>query len=369
MSPEQISGDVEAVKACSDIYSVGVILYQLLTGVLPFSGPRNQVFIGHLCVPAPAFSEKNPDVHVPPVVEALVLRCLEKDPKKRPASARALAEEFHRIVAPLVGAASPDTDHWVRRDRAWMALVGVVGLGIGVLLLPRIRPASPTEFSVTADPSSMELIAGGEAQPVRLQFVGCKPGTNVEVSFPDPLADVAMKQVGTFFGDLYEFQVAADLNARPTPEPIALQLRIRAGADVRESSIRLRIVRPTIAPLPAGFHEAEGSQLRRLAINKIYPDRIVRRLSDRVDVVFLLIPVEPGHAGPAQSFYIMENKVWNELFDAYLKDKPEAARKLKDFDRRRAAWEREGGSWPLFNISSREAQEFAHWLVPSGRSS
>ena len=32
-----------------------------------------------------------------------------------------------------------------------------------------------------------------------------------------------MKQVGTFFGDLYEFQVAADLNARPTPEPIALQ--------------------------------------------------------------------------------------------------------------------------------------------------
>ena len=71
----------------------------------------------------------------------------------------------------------------------------------------------------------MELIAGGEAQPVRLQFVGCKPGTNVEVSFPDPLADVEMKQVGTFFGDLYEFQVAADLNARPTPEPIALQLR------------------------------------------------------------------------------------------------------------------------------------------------
>ena len=90
------------------------------------------------------------------------------------------------------------------------------------------------------------------------------------------------------------------------------------------------------------------------------------RLSDHVDVVFLLIPVEPGHAGPAQSFYIMENKVWNELFDAYLKDKPEAARKLKDFDRRRAAWEREGGSWPLFNITSREAQEFAHWLVPSG---
>ena len=145
MSPEQISGDIEAVKACSDIYSVGVILYQLLTGVLPFSGPRNQVFIGHLCVPAPAFSEKNPDVHVPPEVEALVLRCLEKDPKQRPASARALAEEFHRIVAPLVGAASSDTGPSGSPHRAWLALVGMVGLGISVLLLPRIRPASPTD--------------------------------------------------------------------------------------------------------------------------------------------------------------------------------------------------------------------------------
>ena len=76
--------------------------------------------------------------------------------------------------------------------------------------------------------------------------------------------------------------------------------------------------------------------------------------------------MDPGHAGPTQSFYIMENKVWNELFDALLEDKPEAARKLKDSDRRRAAWERELGSWPLFNITPREAQEFAHWLVPSG---
>ena len=48
MSPEQIKGDIEAVKASSDIYSVGVILYQLLTGYLPFTGGQNLVFVGHL---------------------------------------------------------------------------------------------------------------------------------------------------------------------------------------------------------------------------------------------------------------------------------------------------------------------------------
>ena len=88
MSPEQIGGDIEAVKATSDIYSVGVILYQLLTGCLPFTGGQNLVFVGHLHLPPPPFAEKNPEVQVPPEVEALVLRCLAKDPQQRPPSAR-----------------------------------------------------------------------------------------------------------------------------------------------------------------------------------------------------------------------------------------------------------------------------------------
>ena len=96
----------------------------------------------------------------------------------------------------------------------------------------------------------------------------------------------------------FEFQVTADLNARPTSEPIALNLRVQAGRNVRDLSIPLTIVRPTVAPLPVGFQAAEGSKLQRLANNRIYPDRIVRRLSDRLSVVFLLIAVEPGERRP-----------------------------------------------------------------------
>jgi hypothetical protein len=139
-------------------------------------------------------------------------------------------------------------------------------------------------------------------------------------------------------------------------------MRFQAGHEVRESSIRLKIVRPDIGPLPAGFKEAEGSRLVRLANNKTYPDRIVRRLPGHVDVVFLLIPADPSPVAPTPSFYIMENKVWNSLLEAYLKD----GGLIRDDDRRREGRERKEGSWPAFHITAREAQEFAYWLVPAG---
>jgi hypothetical protein len=225
----------------------------------------------------------------------------------------------------------------------------------------------PRKFTVTAEPSSLEVAAGEDAQLVRLQIGGGKPDTKVDVSFLDRPADVETKQVGTFFGELFEFQVTADLNARPTSEPIALNLRVQAGHNVRELSIPLRIVRPTVAPLPVGFQAAEGSKLQRLAnTRRIYPDRIVRRLSDRLSVVFVLIAVEPGNGGPTSPFYIMVNKVWNELFDAFLEDQRGAAQgRTPGLSQRRTALQKQPGSWPVFSITAQEAQEFAHWLVPN----
>ena len=62
----------------------------------------------------------------------------------------------------------------------------------------------------------------------------------------------------------------------------------------------------------------------------------------------------------------MENKVWNELFDAFLEDQLGAAQGLTPgLDQRRTARQKQAGSWPVFSITAQEAQEFAHWLVPS----
>jgi serine/threonine-protein kinase len=96
-SPEQIVG--EKVDVRSDIYSVGLILYELLTGHRPFDGSINAIIYKHTMVPPPPFAEVNPTVKIAPQVEAVVLKCLAKDPDERPQSPRALAESFHTALA------------------------------------------------------------------------------------------------------------------------------------------------------------------------------------------------------------------------------------------------------------------------------
>ena len=88
LSPEQAQG--HAVTATSDIYSIGVMLYEMLAGRLPFDGDSAvAVALKHLSEPPPPISQWRPDVH--PALEAVVMAALAKDPAQRWQSAEDLA--------------------------------------------------------------------------------------------------------------------------------------------------------------------------------------------------------------------------------------------------------------------------------------
>ena len=112
--PEQVRGEVMDHRG--DLYGVGVILYELLTGRTPFEGHSSMdVLLAQATEEPPTFAEVGVD-YVPASIEKVVRRCLAKDPADRPASARDLAELYQAALeadeageAPVVTAAEPDT--------------------------------------------------------------------------------------------------------------------------------------------------------------------------------------------------------------------------------------------------------------------
>jgi serine/threonine protein kinase len=93
MAPEQATGT--ALDARCDLYAVGVILYQMATGHLPFDGQNSmEVLTKHVNEPPVPPRQRQPDAPISEAMEALILRALEKDPALRPQN----AQEFRQLI-------------------------------------------------------------------------------------------------------------------------------------------------------------------------------------------------------------------------------------------------------------------------------
>jgi serine/threonine-protein kinase len=93
IAPEQVRG--EEMDHRGDLYSVGIMMYELLTGRLPFNGPTSMdILLAHATEFAPTFAELGLAGWVPREIEELVFDTLAKDPDDRPQTARELSERF-----------------------------------------------------------------------------------------------------------------------------------------------------------------------------------------------------------------------------------------------------------------------------------
>jgi hypothetical protein len=136
MAPEQALLESHPLSASTDIYGLGAILYELLVGRPPFQGADAQAVLDRVATEAPvAPREVRPGL--PRDLEAICLKCLEKAPGDRYASARDLADDLGRFVeGRAVGAhplnAAQRFVRWVKREPRLAAAIAGAALALGL---------------------------------------------------------------------------------------------------------------------------------------------------------------------------------------------------------------------------------------------
>lgn len=165
MSPEQARA--VAVDHRTDLYSLGLILYELVTGRTPFTGETPSIIMVKQVTEQPPPLEPGPLAAVPSPLESLIFKLLQKHPEARPESMKEVAEALETLgQSGAVQTASkrptaPDTaveaPLRVERSRLPMVLAAllVVGLGAGAVLAFREPPAEP---AVAAAPPPVALV-------------------------------------------------------------------------------------------------------------------------------------------------------------------------------------------------------------------
>ena len=308
MAPEQVTGT--SVDPRADLFSLGCMMYEMATGKLPFQGADLLATLRALAVddPAPARSVNR---QVPERLSKLICELLEKSPERRPVSAQVVVERLTAMEREPTDSGA--TESWSPPNS-------------------RVREESPVPagaLQMPYDVSAVEPSHGG-----RKWLLGASVGLIVAL----PLG---------------YYIAAPHMRSQPGNAPV-------------EPVLRPNWVPTNWEPLPGtvagdpdnGISEPDASGNRywralTLASGLKFERPLVLRLVEH--------DAEAPGTNPPVSFYILQTKVWNGLYKAFVDARPDKA----GSDWQQGTWktqpEADRGLLPVTNISAAEAWEFCEW--------
>ncbi|WP_240356814.1 serine/threonine-protein kinase [Myxococcus eversor] len=283
MAPEQIRG--ASVSPATDLYALGVIAFQMLTGELPFKGEQLQVLFAHVEEPPPLPSSKVPGL--PPEFDTLILHLMAKDPALRPGSAEAVRQAVQRIPRseapplpvrpePVEVAPSQETTSRTTRStivppsvkRQWlragpMAVLLVTSVACGAFILGRggpwmaERPTAPEQARVV--PKVASSVAIEPRTPMPEAPAAPTRGTEQDKALTTTVS-LAPENPPTTSHELK--------SSRVLPKSRGTQL-----ASVKESNLSRRSGAPVV---PAQVSEAVKSMQHRLTTESLQAEQVLR---------------------------------------------------------------------------------------------
>jgi tetratricopeptide (TPR) repeat protein/predicted Ser/Thr protein kinase/TolB-like protein len=233
MSPEQVKG--EAADARSDLFALGVIFYQMLTGELPYTGdtPMAAMFT-RTQVRAKPVRDFNPDI--PAFLSNVISRCLEISPHKRYQSAREILQDLATFqggtsqftVAGTIHALRPTTTagrsrwRWAGIAAAILAVAALVVAGVAMIRGGPAADDGPAETATVVDPSEVVSLA--------------------ILPFRNASGDQELSWLGEGLSEMLRSDVGQSATLRSVSGDRLLQvlgdLRLAPGAQVEEVTLR-----------------------------------------------------------------------------------------------------------------------------------